>query len=99
MELEKTGKFIADLRKEKGMTQKELGALLSITDKAISKWECGCNLPDHEVMIKLCNELGITINELLSGEIISSKDYNGKAEENMMKLVKENIVLWLKEKL
>ena len=90
VELEKTGRFIAELRKEKGLTQKDLGLLLHITDKAISKWECGCNLPDHDVMVNLCNELGITVNELLSGEKISSEDYNKKAEENMMKLVNEN---------
>ena len=48
-----------------------MGLLLNITDKAISKWECGCNLPDHDVMVNLCNELGITVNELLSGGICS----------------------------
>lgn len=90
MDLEKTGKFIAQLRKEKGMTQKELGAVLNITDKAISKWERGYNLPDSDVMVRLCNVLGISINELISGERISSENYNTKAEENIMNLVNEN---------
>lgn len=90
MELEKTGKFISELRKEKGMTQKQLGEILNVTDKAVSKWECGHNLPDNEIMSNLCEKLEISINELLSGEKISSEDYNKKAEENMMRLVEEN---------
>ncbi len=90
VELEKTGRFIAELRKKKGLTQKDLGLLLGITDKAVSKWERGYNLPDYDVIQRLCAELDITVNELLSGEKISSEEYNKKAEENIMKLVNEN---------
>ena len=87
MEQEKIGRFIAELRKEKGLTQKKLAEQLNITDKAVSKWECGYSLPDNSVMMNLCNVLGISVNELLSGERLSSTDYNKKAEENIMTLL------------
>lgn len=90
MEQEKIGRFIAELRKEKGLTQKKLAEQLNITDKAVSKWECGYSLPDNSVMINLCNVLGISVNELLSGERLSSTDYNKKAEENIMTLILES---------
>lgn len=90
MEQEKIGQFIAELRKEKGLTQKKLAEQLHITDKAISKWECGNSLPDHAVMLRLCEILGISVNELLSGERLSSMDYNRKAEKNIMTLMEEN---------
>ncbi len=90
MEQEKIGKFISELRKEKGLTQKKLAEQLHITDKAVSKWECGYSLPDNAVMLELCEVLGISVNELLSGERLSSSDYNRKAEENIMTLIQEN---------
>lgn len=90
MEQEKVGRFIAELRKEKGLTQKNLAAKINVTDKAVSKWECGYCFPDNSVMQPLCDELGITINELLSGERLTSADYNKKAEENIMTLINEN---------
>ena len=90
MEQEKVGRFIAELRKEKGLTQKNLAAKINVTDKAVSKWECGYCFPDNSVMQPLCDELGITINELLSGERLTSADYNKKAEENIMTLISEN---------
>lgn len=90
MEQKKTGQFIAELRKEMGLTQKKLAEQLHITDKAVSKWECGNSLPDTSVMVDLCNVLGISVNELLSGERLSSVNYNRKAEENIMALIQEN---------
>lgn len=90
MEQEKVGRFIAELRKEKGLTQKNLAAKINVTDKAVSKWECGYCFPDNSVMQPLCDELGIKINELLSGERLTSADYNKKAEENIMTLINEN---------
>ncbi|MDD6202807.1 MAG: helix-turn-helix transcriptional regulator [Lachnospiraceae bacterium] len=90
MEQEKIGKFIAELRKEKGLTQKKLAQQLNITDKAISKWECGYSLPDNSVMVDLCDALGISVNELLSGERLSATEYSKKAEENIMTLIQEN---------
>ena len=90
MNQEKIGKFIANLRKEKNMTQQELAKKLGVTDRAISKWENGRGLPDYSLLKDLCNELDINVNELLSGEKISKEDYKTNAEENMSKLINDN---------
>ena len=90
MDLVKIGKFIAQCRKEKNMTQAELAEKLNITDRAISKWETGKGMPDSSIMLDLCNELNISVNELLSGEVIEMNDYDKKAEENLLKLNKSN---------
>ena len=70
----KTGRFIANLRKQKGLTQVQLAQKLNITDRAVSKWENGKALPDVAIMPELCKLLDITVNELLSGEKIDSAD-------------------------
>ena len=85
----KIGKFIADERKRKGYTQKQLSEKLAISDKTISKWERGNGFPEVSLLLPLCNELEITVNELLSGERVSEEEYLKKAEENMVNLVKE----------
>lgn len=90
MNQEKISVFIQQTRKEKGMTQKELADILGISDKTISKWETGKSMPDMDFFMPLCNALEININELLSGEKISSINYSEKAEENIMSLLKEN---------
>ena len=89
MEQQKIGKFIHDLRKEKELTQKQLADLVGVSDKTISKWETGRGIPDTAIMNNLCDVLGISINELLSGERLSEDNYNGKAEENMVNLLKD----------
>ena len=89
MEQAKVGKFIAECRKNKKMTQAELAEKLNITDRAISKWETGKGMPDSSIMLELCNELDISVNELLSGEVIKMETYNQKAEENLLKLKKQ----------
>ena len=63
------------------MTQQELADKIGVTDKAISKWENGRGMPDLSLMKPLCKELGITINELISGERIDKKEYQEKLEE------------------
>ena len=85
----KIGKFIADERKRKGYTQKQLSEKLAISDKTISKWERGNGFPEVSLLLPLCNELEITVNELLSGERVSEEEYLKKAEENMVNLVRE----------
>lgn len=85
----KTGKFIADCRKSKNLTQRELADRLLISDKTVSKWECGKGMPELSLMLPLCDALDITVNELLSGERLSDRRYKEKAEENMMDLIKE----------
>ena len=84
------GKFIAESRKSRNLTQRQLADALSIRDKTISKWECGKGLPEVSLMLPLCAALDITVNDLLSGEKVSSTDYQKKAEGNMINLMKEN---------
>lgn len=90
MNQEKIGRFIAECRKNKKLTQEKLAEKLNISDRAISKWERGLNLPDSSIMIELSNILGISVNELLSGEIIKKKDYMNKAEEKLIELKEIN---------
>ena len=85
----KIGKFIAECRKNKNLTQADLAEKLNITDRAISKWETGKGMPDSSIMLDLCKELGITVNELLSGEMIEMKDYDKKAEELLLEMKKQ----------
>lgn len=84
---EKIGKFMAELRKEKNMTQEQLAEKLGVTSKSISRWENGKTMPDVTLFEPLCKELGITINELLSGKRIDKKDYQGKFEENVLNTI------------
>ena len=86
MDQEAIGKFIAACRKEKGLTQMQLAEKLNITNRAVSKWETGKSCPDTSIMLELCDILGITVNELLSGERISMENYQKKAEENLVEL-------------
>ena len=80
MDLVKVGKLIAKLRKEKHMTQEELAYKFDITGKSVSKWERGINAPDIAILEPLSKELGISINELLSGEIdVNKNSKNDKA--------------------
>lgn len=85
----KIGKFIAQCRKEQGMTQAVLAEKLGISDRAVSKWETGKSLPDSGIMLELCGLLNINVNELLSGEKIMEAFYDKHAEENMVALRKE----------
>lgn len=84
----KIGQFIARMRKEKNLTQRQLADILDISDKTISKWETGNGLPDVSLMMPLCETLTISVNELLSGERLVDRDYKDKAEENMLALLK-----------
>ena len=90
MEQEKIGKFILEIRKQKGLPQKELAEKIGVSDKTISKWECGNSIPDTTYLESLCNSLDISVNELLSGQCLSDESYSEKAEENIMALMKEN---------
>lgn len=86
----KIGKFIAEMRKEQNLTQQDLAEKLRISNKTVSKWECGNGMPDYAVMEKLCRVLNINVNELLSGERLPSQEYSKKAEENMISLIQES---------
>ena len=82
----KIGKFIAELRKQQNMTQSDLAEKLNVSNRAVSKWETGKSLPDPGIMQELCLYLKTNVNELLSGERISTDDYSTKAEENLIAL-------------
>ena len=84
----KIGKFIAECRKQNRLTQMQLAEKLNITDRAISKWENGKSLPDSSIMLELCEVLGITVNDLLSGEVVSVND-NRNSEKLLLEMVKE----------
>ncbi len=94
----KIGRFIAACRKSAGLTQLQLAEKLGITDKAISKWERGIAMPDTPIMLELSNLLGITVNELLSGEKISMENSNQKNEQLLLDMTKEleqkNKTIW-----
>nr|WP_318038469.1 helix-turn-helix domain-containing protein [uncultured Faecalibacillus sp.] len=90
MDLIKIGKYIAFKRKEQGLTQKQLAEKLNMSDKSVSKWERGICLPDVTVYLELCKILGISINEFLAGEDIIEENIEQKAEENILKITKDN---------
>ena len=75
MNQEKIGKFIAECRKEKNLTQVQLAEILNMSYKSISKWETGRGMPDSSIMLELCEALGISVNELLSGEHLIEEQY------------------------
>lgn len=96
MDQKRIGVFISQCRKEKNLTQMQLAELLGITNQAVSKWENGRGMPDVSLLQPLCDVLGISLNELFSGEHISAEEYKGKAEENISKLFKEKQIANLK---
>ena len=85
----KIGKFIAVCRKKAGLTQQQLADKFGITDKAVSKWERGITLPDSSIMLELCSTLGITVNDLLSGEVVTMDNYNKNLENNLLEMVRQ----------
>lgn len=85
----KIGKFIAECRKKNNLTQMQLAEKLNITDRAISKWENGKAMPDSSIMLDLCAELKISVNELLSGEVLEMNIYNEKMEQNLIDMVRQ----------
>lgn len=85
----KIGAFIAECRKKENLTQMQLAEKLNITDRAISKWERGKSLPDSAIMLSLCEILKISVNDLLSGEIIQMEKYNEESEKILLEMVKQ----------
>lgn len=98
MNQERIGKFIAQCRKEKNLTQKNLAQKLNVTDKSVSKWERGICLPDVSLFKQLCEILDITLNDLFAGEKIEEKKYKEVANQNLFKAL-ENSSFTLKEKI
>lgn len=85
----KIGKFIAECRKCADLTQIQLAEKLGITDRAVSKWETGKSLPDSSIMLELCGILGITVNDLLSGEVVKMDSYNKNLENNLLEMIEQ----------
>ena len=94
----KIGKFIAECRKNKNMTQAQLAEKVGVTDRAVSKWENGRSMPDSSIMLELCGELGITVNDLLCGERIIMENNQQKNEDLLLNMAKEleqkNKTIW-----
>ncbi|MDE6687582.1 MAG: helix-turn-helix domain-containing protein [Lachnospiraceae bacterium] len=88
MDLMKTGKFIADLRKEKGFTQEQLGDKIGVTNKTVSRWETGVYLPPADVMLALGELFNVSVNEILSGKRLTDAEYKEAAEENLTQAIK-----------
>ncbi len=89
MNQEKIGKFIAERRKMAGLTQMQLAEKLGITDRAVSKWETGKSLPDSSIMLDLCDVLKISVNDLLTGEVVTVDNYNKELENNLLEMIKQ----------
>ena len=83
MDMQKIGSFLAELRKEKNLTQDELGAQIGVTNKTISRWETGNYLPPVEMLQTLGDTYGVSINEILNGERISDGNYKDISEQNI----------------
>ena len=85
----KIGRFIAECRKKKDLTQMQLAERLNVTDRAVSKWERGKAMPDSSIMLDLCRFLGISVNDLLNGEVVEMENYNEKLEKQLLEVVKQ----------
>jgi len=88
MDQVKIGKFIAQLRRENGMTQEALGENLGVTNKTISRWETGAYMPDIEMLQLIGQSFGVSINEILAGQRLSDEEFRQKAEENVIAVSK-----------
>lgn len=84
MNQEKIGKFIAELRKKKGYTQEQLAEALGVTNRSVSRWENGKNMPDVSLFQPLCNQLDITVKELLDGEASQEEDAERMSAESII---------------
>ena len=89
MDQVKIGKFIADRRKMVHLTQLQLAEKLGITDRAISKWETGKAMPDSSIMLSLCEILKLTVNDLLTGEVVIMENYNKELEKNLLEMIQQ----------
>lgn len=87
MDMVKTGKFIAKLRKEQGLTQEQLGEKIGVTNKTVSRWETGTYLPPADMLMILSGLFGVSINELLCGQRLTEEEYKQAAEENLRQIV------------
>lgn len=97
MDQVKIGKFIAECRKNKQLTQEQLAEKVGVSKNAVSKWERGLNLPDVSIMQEFCEILNITLNELFNGEKIPDHKYKEVADHNLLNAW-ESSVFTIKDK-
>lgn len=90
MDMISIGKFISALRKEKGLTQEQLGEKLGVTNKTVSRWETGTYLPPAEALLSMSELFSVSINEILSGRRLTDAEYKENAEENLRQAVTES---------
>lgn len=90
MNQEKIGKFIALRRKEMKLTQADLAEMLGVTDRSVSNWENGKCMPDYSLLIPLSKELGVSVNDLISGELLDKNNYEEKCDENIVNVIGEH---------
>ena len=98
MDLINIGKFIAELRKEKGLTQEQLGKKIGVTNKTVSRWETGVYLPPADALLALGELFNVSVNEILSGKRLNDTEYKAVAEENLAQIIKASSFL-LKDKI
>lgn len=89
MDQGKIGRFIAERRKIKGLTQRELAERLLVTDRAVSKWETGRAMPDSSIILDLCKILSISVNDLFCGEVVTMENYDKELEKNLLEMKKQ----------
>ena len=89
MDQMKIGRFIAQRRRQANLTQMQLAEKLHITDRAVSKWETGKAMPDTSIMLPLCRILNISVNDLLSGEVVTMEHYNQELENHLLEMAKQ----------
>ena len=87
MDLVKIGQFIAELRKQQGLTQEQFGEKIGVTNKTVSRWETGAYMPPADVLMIMSDLFGVTINEILSGKRLSESEYKEAAEENLRQTI------------
>jgi len=87
VELTQIGKFIAELRKERGLTQEQLGDKIGVTNKTISRWEAGVYLPPADALLAISELFDVSINEILSGKKLSNEEYRDAAEDNLKQCI------------
>ena len=98
MELTQIGQFIAELRKEHGLTQEQLGERMGVSNKTVSRWETGVYLPPADALLTMSEMFDVSINEILSGKRLSKEEYTEAAEENLRKSIQASSFS-LKEKM
>ena len=90
MNIVKTGEFIAKLRKEKGLTQEQFGDKMGVTNKTVSRWETGKYLPPADVLLLMSELFDVSINELLTGQRLTDKEYKQTAEKNLTEVIRNS---------